>query len=113
MSFKSKIYLALVIFLGFIGELILLGYIATASVQAAEGAAESTINSPVLGLARSSLNLISLTPVVARNETVGAVVVYDDPSTPRPADYIELYDNDGDLVAVGWFDRFGPANGVR
>ena len=28
-------------------------------------------------------------------------------STPRPADYIELYDNDGDLVAVGWFDRFG------
>jgi len=107
MSLKSKIYLALVIFLGFIGELILLGYIATASVQAAEGAAESTISAPALGLARSSLNLISLTPVVARNETVGAVVVYDDPSTPRPGDYIELYDNDGDLVAVGWFDRFG------
>jgi len=37
----------------------------------------------------------------------GVVVVYDDPSTARPADYFELYDNDGDLVAVGWFDRFG------
>jgi hypothetical protein len=107
MSFKNKIYLAVIIVLGFIGELIFLGYIATASVQAAEGAAESTFTSPALGLAQSSLNLISLTPVVAGNETVGAVVVYDDPSTPRPADYIELYDNDGDLVAVAWFDRFG------
>jgi hypothetical protein len=22
-------------------------------------------------------------------------------------DYFELYDNPGDLIAVGWFDRFG------
>jgi hypothetical protein len=22
-------------------------------------------------------------------------------------DYWELYDNDGDLVAISWFDRFG------
>jgi len=107
MSFKNKIYLAVIIVLGFIGELVFLVHIATASVQAAEGASESIITSPALGLTRSSLNRISLTPVVAGNETVGAVVVYDDPSTPRPADYIELYDNDGDLVAVGWFDRFG------
>jgi hypothetical protein len=33
--------------------------------------------------------------------------VYDDPTTARPADYFDLYDNVGDLVAVGWFDRFG------
>jgi hypothetical protein len=39
--------------------------------------------------------------------TAGAVVVYDDPATARPEDYFELYDNDGDLVAAAWFDRFG------
>jgi hypothetical protein len=38
---------------------------------------------------------------------VGALAVYDDPRTARPEDYIELYDNDGQLVAVGWIDRFG------
>jgi hypothetical protein len=25
----------------------------------------------------------------------------------RPEDYVELYDSDGELAAVGWFDRFG------
>jgi hypothetical protein len=27
--------------------------------------------------------------------------------TTRPEDYVELYERDGELVAVGWFDRFG------
>jgi len=40
-------------------------------------------------------------------QIVGSVVVYDDPTTQRPADYIELYNNTGNLVAVGWFDRYG------
>ena len=53
------------------------------------------------------LNLISRYPLLVNGLAAGAVVVYDDPTTARPADYFELYDNDGDLVAVGWFDRFG------
>jgi len=32
--------------------------------------------------------------------------VYDAPTTKRPADYFELYNTNGDLLAVGWFDRF-------
>jgi hypothetical protein len=28
-------------------------------------------------------------------------------STERPADYWELYNNQGSLVAVSWFDKFG------
>jgi hypothetical protein len=53
------------------------------------------------------LNLLSRSPLLVNGLTAGAVLVYDDPTTARPADYFELHDNDGDLVAVGWFDRFG------
>jgi hypothetical protein len=38
---------------------------------------------------------------------VGVVAVYDDPTTERPVDYLELYDDAGHLLAVSWFDRFG------
>lgn len=53
------------------------------------------------------LNLLSHSPLLVNGLRAGVVVVYDDPTTARTADYFELYDNDGDLVAVGWFDRFG------
>jgi hypothetical protein len=33
--------------------------------------------------------------------------IYDDVSTERPADYWEVYDNQGGLLAVSWFDQFG------
>ncbi len=36
-----------------------------------------------------------------------ATYVYDDVTTERPADYWELYDKQGNLLAVSWFDRFG------
>ena len=53
------------------------------------------------------LKLLSRFPLLVSGLTAGTVVVYDDPTTPRSADYFEVYDNDGDLVAAGWFDRFG------
>ena len=46
-------------------------------------------------------------PLVVEGQTLGQVLAYDDPSTKRPADYFELHDNPGGLIAVGWFDRFG------
>jgi hypothetical protein len=54
-----------------------------------------------------SLTLVSFSPLIVEDKTVGEVLVYDDPTTKRPADYFELYDSTGDLVAIGWFDRFG------
>ncbi|HTN70165.1 MAG TPA: hypothetical protein VMO00_03660 [Methylomirabilota bacterium] len=51
--------------------------------------------------------LVSFSPLLVEGNTVGKVLVYDDPTTKRPADYFELYDSTGDLVAIGWFDRFG------
>jgi hypothetical protein len=56
---------------------------------------------------KHSLTLVALSPLVVGEKTLGEVLVYDDPGTKRPADYFELYDSTGDLVAVGWFDRFG------
>jgi hypothetical protein len=46
-------------------------------------------------------------PLSAEGKLLGTVVVYDDLSTARPDDYQEIYNRDGDLVAVVWFDRFG------
>jgi hypothetical protein len=48
-----------------------------------------------------------MSPVLADGSRVGTLAVYDDPSTRRAEDYLELYASDGDLVAVAWFDRFG------
>jgi hypothetical protein len=103
MTLKNKIYLAIIYILAFIGQLIFLGYLAVTAVQAAEPKASPA----ALGLWRYSLNIVSLSPVMAQGGTVGALVVYDDPSTTRPEDYVELYDSDGELVAVSWFDEFG------
>jgi len=107
MSLKRRIYLAVIIFLGFIGELLFLGFIAATAVHAGGNAAPSKSIIQTLGLPLRSLNLISLSPVVADGKTVGALATYDDPATQRSEDYLELYDSDGELVAIGWVDQFG------
>src|SRR5262245_28665837 len=50
---------------------------------------------------------ISTVPCIVEGDIVGYFIAYDDPTTERSVDYWELYDNDGDLVAISWFDRFG------
>ena len=54
-----------------------------------------------------ALVLVSVASVVLDDEPLGDVVTYDDPTTKRPADYFELYDSEGNLLAIGWYDRFG------
>ena len=53
------------------------------------------------------LAAVKSTPLVVNGTSLGTVVVYDDSSTPRPDDYVEIYNRGGDLVVVVWFDRFG------
>jgi len=60
-----------------------------------------------LATEQHSLTLVSLSPLVVNGKTLGEVLVYDDPTSKRPLDYLALYDSAGDLVALGWFDRFG------
>jgi hypothetical protein len=95
------------IVLRIIGELILLGCIAVTSVQAAENSSQPRFVGLAIGLPQVSLTLISLSPLIANGQPVGAIAVYDDPTTQRPADYLEVFDSEGALVVVSWFDRFG------
>lgn len=53
------------------------------------------------------LRVVRSSPLVASGVKLGTVVLYDDPSTSRAADYLELYDGQGGLVVISWFDRFG------
>lgn len=107
MSLKNKNYLAASIASGGIGGLILFGWIAVASAQAADSSSQPRFAALAVGLPQVSLTLISLSPLIANGQTVGAIAVYDDPTTQRPADYLEVFDSEGALVVVSWFDRFG------
>lgn len=107
MSFPNKHYLARAIVLRVVSVLILLGCIAVASVEAAENSLQPRFAALAVGLPQASLTLVSVSPVIANGQTVGAIAVYDDPTTQRPADYLEVFDSEGALVVVSWFDRFG------
>ena len=61
----------------------------------------------VLATEQHSLTLVAFSPLLVEGKRLGEVLVYDDPTTKRPVDYLELYDSAGDLVALGWFDQFG------
>lgn len=107
MSFRSKIYFVSIIILGLTVQLILLDWIANAAVPGHESVVRSGTDVEFLGLRQRSLSLISLSPLLNDGKTIGAVAVYDDPNTRRPEDYLEVYDTEGELVAIGWFDQFG------
>lgn len=57
--------------------------------------------------ASHELVLATFYQVMFEGRILGALLVYDDHNTKRPEDYLELYDIDTNLLAVGWFDRFG------
>ena len=107
MLLKSKNYLAASIASGVVGGLSLFGWIAVARAQGADSNSQPRFAAPAVGLPQVSFTLISFSPLVANGETVGAIAVYDDPTTQRPADYLEVFDSGGALVVVSWFDRFG------
>jgi len=62
---------------------------------------------PAWALEEHELTQMAVASLVVGAKTVGVVAIYDDPATDRPADYLELYDDAGHLLAVSWFDRFG------
>lgn len=55
------------------------------------------------------MTLIAFEPWVVEGKVLGSVAsyTYDDVASERPADYWEIYDQDGDLIAVSWFDSLG------
>jgi hypothetical protein len=115
MSFKSRIQCLIFIILGFVAGLFFLDDLATKAAEAADTSLKQEIFLPVSVPERNHLRPISILPITVEDKIVehvvvkivGRVVVYDDPTTQRPADYIELYNSTGNLVAVGWFDSYG------
>ena len=103
MKFNTKVYFIL----QFVGLLFFLGFMAIKSLEAADSALEPEALLTAAGLEHPSLTLVSFSSLLIAGNTVGKVLIYDDPTTKRPADYFELYDADHDLFAVSWFDRFG------
>ena len=107
MSFKSKVHFVFFMIFGFVAELFFLAYLATKVLGATDTPSEEQIFLPASVPERNHLRPISILPITVKGEVVGRVAIYNDPTTQRSADDLELYNNAGDLVAVGWFDRFG------
>lgn len=86
----------------------LIGFLFSSPVAAGEGVTRQdllhSVPTPV-----EKVSLVWTARVVGEDENkiVGMVALYDDPGTERPVDYMEVYDAEGDLLAFGWFDRFG------
>ncbi|MGH7784302.1 MAG: hypothetical protein ACREO5_10735 [Candidatus Binatia bacterium] len=69
----------------------------------------ATTQENIAGPEPHAIKLVSFDPWVIEGEVKGAVAtyVYDDVTTERPADYWEIYNQTGDLLAVSWFDGHG------
>jgi len=105
MTLRNKIYFIIFATLEFIAVLFFLSLAA----RAAEASDNATEKETVTGPEQHDMSLVSFQPWVVEGEVLGAVAgyVYEDVTTERPADYWELYDKEGNLLAVSWFDRFG------
>jgi len=103
MEFITKTFVLIVI----LGTQLAFAPPVPAEIRIAEGVVAQEALVPTSMPKERSLTLVSFTPLIVEDKMVGEVLVYDDPTTKRPADYFELYDSTGDLVAIGWFDRFG------
>jgi hypothetical protein len=103
MTFRNKIYF---IICGIIAQLLFFTDIRAEEVQPSDNA---TVQEMVTAPEPHDMSLVSFQPWVVEGEVLGALAgyVYDDVTTERPADYWELYDSEGNLLALSWFDRFG------
>jgi hypothetical protein len=106
MTLRNKIFVIVFATLEFIAVLLFLGLVAARAAGPSHNATEKEI---VMGPEQHAMSLVSFDPLVVEGEVMGEVAayVYDDVTTERPADYWELYDKQGNLLAVSWFDRFG------
>jgi hypothetical protein len=68
---------------------------------------QKEIDAPVPQPESRGLFLIYSVPVTNGEAIIGRIAVYDDRTTARFPDVAALYDAADDLVALGWFDRFG------
>jgi hypothetical protein len=99
---RNKIRL---IILGILIQLFLFSGLRAGEIPPGENRSKQEVSGPE----QHQMTLVSFEPWVFEGEVLGLVVAYsyDDVTTDRPTDYWELYNNEGSLVAVSWFDKFG------
>jgi hypothetical protein len=95
------------VMLALVAQLFFFGYIGAEPLEAGDNLSGQEIGLPATASEERTLTLVSFSQLVVEGEIVGAVAVYHDPATKRPVDYWELYNSEGGLSAIGWFDRFG------
>ena len=90
-------------------SVLLAGMLVISIISTAEPA-DKEPSQPLVSNADQSQRLLKVVesgPLIAAGVNLGTVIVYDDPITQRETDYMEIYDREGHLMAVSWFDRFG------
>ncbi|MGH7834898.1 MAG: hypothetical protein ACREQK_14745 [Candidatus Binatia bacterium] len=104
MASKTRIY---IVVLGIVGQLLFLEFLGAGPSQAGENAPRQDISLPISIPDQRQFSLLTVYPLLAGSRVIGSLAFYDDTATARPADYLELYDREGNLLVVSWFDRFG------
>lgn len=107
MSLTNKAGFGKLDILALMAASILFIFIFAAAGHAEESDSANSNLLPSLDLPQRPLSVVQSSAVIAAGVRLGTAIVYDDPATRRQADYLELYDGEGGLVAVSWFDRFG------
>ena len=108
MSLKLNNYLRAVMAAPVIGGLILFGWIAVAGAQGADSSAQPRYASAGGGAAAG--HIYYGLALAANGATVRPWARWRFMTIrrrQRPVDYLEVFDSDGALVVVSWFDRFG------
>lgn len=77
------------------------------SLRTKENLRRETVVLPLSAPDASQLALVGYAPVADEESDLGIAFLYDDPQTGREVDYIEFYDQMGDLLLVTWIDRYG------
>jgi hypothetical protein len=69
--------------------------------------AENPFGNPAALPEKQKMKLIGFLAPKALSAIAGGMAVYDDVTTKRIADYAEIYNSTGALIAIIWFDEFG------
>lgn len=104
MSLRNDFYLVI---LGLAAQLFLFGPVLVKPLQATDSTLGQELSLSAGVPEKDHLTLVSTFLMVGGGGLLGVAAEYDDPTTERPADYLELYTGEGDLLAFGWFDQFG------
>jgi hypothetical protein len=106
MTFRNKIYFTIFAILEFVAVLFFLELVAATAAEASDNVTGQEI---VAAPEQHVMSLVSFDPWMVEGKVLGtmAAYVYTDVTTERPADYWELYDKNGDLLAVSWFEKSG------